>query len=92
MSDRVVTCVYCGHKYEDGTPESQDKRLTDHIKVCPKHPMREAEAKILELQNDIGTLLRIINIDRVGYDIRDNGTDEEMCLFNEITQRYEELI
>lgn len=43
---RVVTCVYCGHQYDDGTPQSQDERLTAHIKVCAKHPMREQDARI----------------------------------------------
>jgi ribosomal 50S subunit-associated protein YjgA (DUF615 family) len=50
---RVVTCVYCGHKYEGGTPESQDKRLTDHIAGCEKHPMhkvvQEREQYLAEL-------------------------------------------
>jgi hypothetical protein len=48
--DRHVTCVYCGHQYEDGTPESQDARLTAHIKQCEKHPMRELEAEIFLLR------------------------------------------
>jgi len=47
---RVVTCVYCGHQYENGTPESQDERLTTHISACEKHPMRKAEARITELE------------------------------------------
>ena len=40
---RKVTCVYCGHEYPDGTPTSQDQQLTEHIKVCEKHPMRKLE-------------------------------------------------
>ena len=43
---RVLTCVYCGHEYPQATPAWGDKVLTDHIKVCPKHPMRELERKI----------------------------------------------
>jgi len=42
---RIVTCVYCGHEYPEGTPQSQDERLTEHIKVCEKHPMRALEAE-----------------------------------------------
>lgn len=45
---RIVTCVYCGHQFEDGTPTSQDARLTEHIRVCEKHPMREVEAQLQE--------------------------------------------
>lgn len=45
-AQRVVSCVYCGHVYEAGTPTSQDDRLTEHIRVCPKHPMRDLEVQI----------------------------------------------
>lgn len=47
-TSRIVTCVYCGHEYPNGTPSSQNLLLTEHIKVCEKHPMRLAE-KQLEL-------------------------------------------
>lgn len=47
--DRAVHCVYCGHTYEDGTPVSQDERLTAHIRVCEKHPMRALELKNAEI-------------------------------------------
>lgn len=43
---RVLTCVYCGHEYPQDTPSWGNQVLTDHIKVCPKHPMRKAEADI----------------------------------------------
>jgi len=42
----ILTCVYCGMQYPEGTPPHGAKILTDHIKVCKKHPMREAEQKI----------------------------------------------
>ena len=42
---RRVTCVYCGHQYPDGTPESQNAALTAHIKDCPKHPLRAARVE-----------------------------------------------
>lgn len=38
----IVTCVYCGHEYPEGTPTSQHELLTEHIKVCKKHPMKGA--------------------------------------------------
>lgn len=48
MGKRVLTCVYCGQEYPQDTPAWGDKVLTDHIRVCPKHPMRKVEAdKIL---------------------------------------------
>ena len=38
---RVLTCVYCGMEYPQDTPAWGDKVLTDHIKVCKKHPMKK---------------------------------------------------
>lgn len=38
---RIVTCIYCGYAYPTGTPTNRHKRLTDHIKVCPDHPMKK---------------------------------------------------
>jgi hypothetical protein len=42
----VVTCVYCGKEYPQGTPTHGEnvKLLTDHVKICHKHPMRKVEA------------------------------------------------
>lgn len=37
---RTLTCVYCGHEYSPGTPAHGVGALTEHIKVCPRHPMR----------------------------------------------------
>ena len=48
---KILTCVYCGEEYPEGTPPHGSKILTDHIKICTKHPMRKAEATILKLRN-----------------------------------------
>ena len=45
-----INCVYCGHRYPPGTPESRDKNLYEHIKVCPKHPLSAALKRIEELE------------------------------------------
>ena len=37
---RILTCVYCGQEYPQGTPAWGNQVLTDHYKVCVKHPMR----------------------------------------------------
>lgn len=39
-SRTVVTCVYCGHEYPDGTPTAKAEALTAHVKACEKHPMK----------------------------------------------------
>ena len=42
MSDkRILTCVYCGMAYPEGTPPHGSQILTDHIKGCEKHPMKK---------------------------------------------------
>lgn len=51
MERRTLTCVYCGQEYPQDTPSWGNKVLTDHIKVCPKHPMREAEEKVALLRS-----------------------------------------
>lgn len=65
MSDRIVTCVYCGHEYPDGTPTSQNEKLTEHIKVCKKHPMRTAEKTIKKLRDAIVMLTGAEKIDEL---------------------------
>lgn len=56
-NSNVVTCVYCGYKFPEGTPSSQHILLTEHIKVCKKHPMREAEQKIIRLRKALTDLI-----------------------------------
>lgn len=47
---RVLTCVYCGKEYPQGTPAWGNQVLTDHIKVCEKHPMRQLEVDNAKLR------------------------------------------
>lgn len=51
MEGRVLTCVYCGHEYPQETPAWGNEVLTEHIRVCQKHPMRKAEADMALLRN-----------------------------------------
>jgi len=54
---RTLTCVYCGMAYPQGTPTNGAQVLTDHIKVCAKHPMRKAEGDIAKLRKAIMDML-----------------------------------
>lgn len=47
--ESVVTCVYCGHQYPDGTPTHKAELLTAHVKVCDKHPMKRVRAALAAL-------------------------------------------
>lgn len=64
-ADRVLTCVYCGHEYPAGTPASvcgtpasgeQVQVLTDHIRVCEKHPMRVLERENAAMRELLGRI------------------------------------
>ena len=57
MEGRVLTCVYCGHEYPQETPAWGNEVLTEHIRVCPKHPMRKAEANIALLRGALAGLV-----------------------------------
>lgn len=56
-SQPVVTCVYCGHQYPEGTPTHQAELLTAHIKTCQKHPLREAEIRLKRLGKALADLV-----------------------------------
>lgn len=54
---RTLTCVYCGHEYPQDTPAHGNQVLTDHIKVCERHPMRKAETDIALLRMALANLI-----------------------------------
>lgn len=60
MNGRILTCVYCGHEYPQDTPAAGNHVLTEHIKVCERHPMRKAEDDIALLR---GALVGLIGAD-----------------------------
>jgi hypothetical protein len=53
----TLTCAYCGDECPEGAPPHGSQILTDHIKICQKHPMREAETKIKKLRAALVGLL-----------------------------------
>lgn len=58
MKKRIVlTCVYCGTEYPEGTPAHGAQILTDHIKVCEKHPMRQVESDKAKLRRALVGLI-----------------------------------
>ncbi len=63
MNSRVLTCVYCGHQYPQDTPAAGSEVLTEHIKVCERHPLRKAEADV--------ALLRAALVGLIGSDSKD---------------------
>lgn len=44
MDGQIITCVFCGQEYPIGTPTHGSEILTEHIKVCERHPLRKAES------------------------------------------------
>jgi hypothetical protein len=47
--NNTLTCVYCGMAYPEGTPPHGSKVLTDHIKVCEKHPMYKLRKALADM-------------------------------------------
>jgi len=62
---KTLTCVYCGMAYPEGTPPHGAQILTDHIKVCEKHPMRKAEATISKLRAALVGLIGVSTKDEL---------------------------
>ena len=42
-NERILRCAFCDTEYPPGTPSTQAVALTEHVKVCQKHPMRYTE-------------------------------------------------
>lgn len=60
--ERALTCAFCGQEYPPGTDKSNDDALTEHIKVCTKHPMRAVEDERLKLECEAGDLADYIHV------------------------------
>lgn len=43
-------CAYCGEGFVEDSPEHADA-VTEHIRTCPKHPMRQLEEEIKQLRS-----------------------------------------
>jgi hypothetical protein len=72
MNGRILTCVYCGLEYPQGTPAHGSEVLTEHIKVCERHPMRKAEADI--------SLLRAALVGLIGADTESELRQMEVAM------------
>jgi len=77
---RILTCVYCGLEYPQNTPAWGSNILTEHIKVCEKHPLRKAEAEIQKLKYLVDDLTEKLKVKRVG-----EGEDEFRKFLDNIT-------
>lgn len=49
MNDNTLTCVYCGQAYPPGTPTHGAPVLTNHILICPKHPLAKVRKALVGL-------------------------------------------
>jgi hypothetical protein len=45
---QLTYCAYCGHAVE--MDDAAATGISEHIKTCPKHPMRELEARVKYLE------------------------------------------
>ena len=57
MDGQIITCVFCGQEYPIGTPTHGSEILTEHIKVCERHPLRKAESDVAMLRAALAGLI-----------------------------------
>lgn len=57
---RILTCVYCGMEYPQDTPSWGNDILTEHIKVCEKHPMKKLKEENIKLRK---ALVGLVGVD-----------------------------
>lgn len=51
-ANREACCAFCGQRLDEDAHwlgEARTNSLADHIRTCPKHPMREMERKLYTL-------------------------------------------
>ena len=60
LAGRVLTCVHCGHEYPQGTPASGSEVLTEHIRQCPKHPMKLLSEQLEEVRETRNAMAHVI--------------------------------
>lgn len=77
-TQKTLTCVYCGMEYPEGTPSWGSSVLTEHIKVCTKHPLRRAEETIVKLRGALSDLIGSEDMDeaQLMLDTMDEITDQ----------------
>lgn len=52
-------CAFCGERFHADGADATDA-ITKHIKACPKHPMREPEEQLANMQGYIKKLADVI--------------------------------
>jgi hypothetical protein len=55
-ANRTACCAFCGERLAEDAAwlgEARTNALADHIRTCPKHPMRALEAEVSELREQL---------------------------------------
>lgn len=53
LTNKIITCAFCGYEYTSGTPTSNHETLTDHIKKCFKHPLN---IELIKIRHEIKSI------------------------------------
>ena len=51
----ILMCAYCGKEYPSETPTSNCAALTEHIKICPKHPLAKTLDELTTIKVTLDT-------------------------------------
>jgi hypothetical protein len=62
---QTLTCVYCGQEYPPNTPTHGAQVLTEHIRICEKHPMRKLENALRDIRDSATQIFNAGNNDAV---------------------------
>jgi len=76
---KTLTCVYCGKAYPEGTPTHGSKVLTDHIKVCEKHPVYKLRKALADLVG-ASTKEELEAMERIIQTVPGSGQDKTLAL------------
>jgi hypothetical protein len=50
---QLLTCAFCNESYPPGTPKSNHDSLVEHIRECPKHPLKATVQALKELHSAV---------------------------------------
>lgn len=94
---QTLTCIYCGKEYPPGSPTHGAAVLTEHIRVCEKHPMRALEADLVAAKAEIVALREVAELFKgcVAFMCLSDGESDSMAKGRAILARtasYEGLV
>lgn len=61
QSNMCINCIYCGYRAGHQGEDVSANTLTQHVEECPKHPLKVARDRIVELEKRVEELERLMS-------------------------------